>query len=76
GTLKLENRNWKFGLHAFVLLMIALSDSLRCVVPDHISQRFSRVVRNGDEITFPGRRIDLGQIYSISNPWLRSIYRL
>jgi len=21
GTLKLENRNWKFGLYAFVLLM-------------------------------------------------------
>jgi hypothetical protein len=28
GTLKLENRNWKFGLHAFVPLIK--------VVPDHI----------------------------------------
>ncbi len=25
GTLKLENRNWKFGLHAFVLLMNAFN---------------------------------------------------
>jgi hypothetical protein len=26
-----------------------------------------RILRNGDEITFPGRRMDLGQICSISN---------
>jgi hypothetical protein len=25
------------------------------------------MIRNGDEITFPSRRIDLGQICSISN---------
>jgi len=25
GTLKLENRNWKFGLHAFILLMNAFN---------------------------------------------------
>ena len=25
GTLKLENKNWKFGLHAFVLLMNAFN---------------------------------------------------
>jgi hypothetical protein len=25
GTLKLENRNWKFGVHAFVLLMNAFN---------------------------------------------------
>ena len=25
GTLKLENRNWKFGLHTFVLLMNAFN---------------------------------------------------
>jgi len=25
GTLKLENRNWKFGLHAFVVLMNAFN---------------------------------------------------
>ena len=40
-----EIRNWKFGLHALVLLMNVLSDSPRCsdhfvplvkVVPDHI----------------------------------------
>jgi len=44
GTLKLENRNWKFGFHAFVLLMNAFnfwpSSStfvpLIKVVPDHI----------------------------------------
>jgi hypothetical protein len=34
GTLKLENRNWKFGLHIFVLFqMIVLSDSPRCSEP-------------------------------------------
>ena len=33
-TLKLENRNWKFGLHAFVLLMNAfnLGPSLSTIV--------------------------------------------
>ena len=25
------------------------------------------IIKNGDEITFPSKRIDLGQIYSISN---------
>jgi len=44
GTLKLENRNWKFGLYAFVLLMSVFNFGpssstfvpLIKAVPDHI----------------------------------------
>jgi len=44
GTLKLENRNWKFGFHAFVLLMTMFNFGLSFstfvqlikIVPDHI----------------------------------------
>jgi hypothetical protein len=31
GTMKLENRNWKFGLNAFVLLINVLNFG-----PDHV----------------------------------------
>jgi len=43
GTVKFENRNWKFGLHAFVLLINAFNFgpsfstiAFYSVVPDHI----------------------------------------
>jgi hypothetical protein len=32
-----------------------------------LSRLLKYALRNGDEITFPSRRIDLGQICSISN---------
>ena len=34
------------------------------------------MLRNVDELTSTSRRIDLGQICSIPDPWPRPIYRL